>query len=393
MSAENSPGGYDRGQILLIVLVALALIASLIMLFTNSDGALKIALLAALWAAIIGFFLVTRYRRQAERSQEEMEHREDLHRAEMEKAAAERRSEQRGREVELRDKQLARDTEVLEEIKQELAALRAQLEELNGREFGYEPAALRAEARRIQELEARTSAARAGFDAGDLVDLDDDSDRDAAATGSDARGKPLRPHVSGAPSAEAISGRLGQYEPSRPQVNPLTNLISESYRQERQGEEAPATGKGPRRIFDTGSFQTVPWDQGGAEDAKSKGAAGQDDKKSAEDEKPAEPKNGKKQDKKSEKKADKPDQSEKKAGKTPGKPAEPAAESAAEPQKKGQADEGGQADKTEKPATATPVTDAPVEDDEPRRGRRRRDEHTEGISVAELMANLKKKEN
>ena len=79
MSDENSSQKVDSGQALLVALVALALIASLVMLFTDSTGALRLALLAALWAAVIGFFLVTRYRRQAQRAEDELRHREEYH--------------------------------------------------------------------------------------------------------------------------------------------------------------------------------------------------------------------------------------------------------------------------------------------------------------------------
>ena len=48
----------DLGQIGLIVLVVLAVVASIVMLISGSAAALKIALIAALWAAVLGFFLV-----------------------------------------------------------------------------------------------------------------------------------------------------------------------------------------------------------------------------------------------------------------------------------------------------------------------------------------------
>ena len=144
----------DRGQVMLVVLIALAFIASIVMLFTDSDGALKIALLAALWAAIIGFFLVFRYRRDAEAARRELAHSTELHDAEVARAEAEREARMEARE--LRETQRSRDTAVLEDIQRELAGIRAQLENLAGREFEYEPAALRAEARRIRELESVT---------------------------------------------------------------------------------------------------------------------------------------------------------------------------------------------------------------------------------------------
>ena len=63
----------DLGQTGLIVLVVLAVVASIVMLISGSAAALKIALIAALWAAVLGFFLVMRYRRQAEESVTKLE--------------------------------------------------------------------------------------------------------------------------------------------------------------------------------------------------------------------------------------------------------------------------------------------------------------------------------
>jgi len=238
MSAETPS---DRGQILLIVLVALAFIASLVMLFTDSDGALKLALLAALWAAILGAFLVFRYRRDAEATRAELDHREELHRAELAATASSTSTE-----VD------TRDSEVLADIQRELSLLRAQLEDLAGREFGYEPAALRAEARRILEIE---DAARRATDHSD-PDGEDESDIDFVIP----EPTPDPHRITGAPSAAAVAGKLGQDEPSRPHPNPLADLIAENKR--RAAEQKPA-GTTASPAFNTGSFQTVSWEDGG----------------------------------------------------------------------------------------------------------------------------------
>lgn len=259
-------GGADRSQVMLVVLIVLAFIASVVMLFTDSDGALKLALLASLWAAIIGFFLVFRYRREAESARRELTHHGELHDVEVARAAAEREARAESRALELRDKQHSRDTEVLQEIQRELAGIRAQLETLAGREFEYEPAALRAEARRIMELENMTfEHAQA-----EEPELPLNLPRLGAFSGS------------GAPSADAIAGRLGQ-QPTRPQANPLTEIIrerqaAEAAQKKAEKAEAPvkpakeekkAEKKAARedlaetRVFDTGSFQAVSWDEGG----------------------------------------------------------------------------------------------------------------------------------
>jgi outer membrane biosynthesis protein TonB len=153
LSHEDSGDGnsVDRGQILLAVLIGLALIASVIMLLANSDGAMKIALLAALWAAIIGFFLVYRSRKQVEAAAREKETLEYAHQSELNRLEAELVQEK----MEISESRRARDQETLEEIKLQLEEMRTQLSELSGREWGYEPTMLRAEARRILELESQ----------------------------------------------------------------------------------------------------------------------------------------------------------------------------------------------------------------------------------------------
>ncbi|MDO5669841.1 MAG: hypothetical protein Q4G50_07540 [Corynebacterium sp.] len=206
-------GGVDRSQVMLVILIVLAFIASIVMLFTDSDGALKIALLAALWAAIIGFFLVFRYRRDAEAARQELALSTELARAE---AREEVREEVRA----LEKPEPSRDTAVLEDIQRELAGIRAQLENLAGRSFEYQPAAVRAHAHRIQELESTFAP--------------EESD------------VPEPEPSFGAPSADAVAGRLGQ-QPSRPQSNPLADLI----REKQQATEP--------RPFNTGAFQTVSW--------------------------------------------------------------------------------------------------------------------------------------
>ena len=164
------------------------------MLISGSANALKIALLASLWAAVLGFFLVVRYRRQAHEAKELLA---------VERAHA-------ASTVTASGASTTDNSQVLAEIRSELEAIRAQIEEISGREWVYEPAALYAEARRIQELE-----------------------RKAGGAGVDERGD--APNVNftqksgGAPSADAVAGRLGT-QPTHPVSNPLDNLLADNAR-------------------------------------------------------------------------------------------------------------------------------------------------------------------
>ena len=353
---QSAPKKADAGSIGLIALVILAVIASLVMLISGSASALKLALIAALWAAVLGFFMVVRYRREAAESAALLE-------------------SERARKVE----PTQGDSDIMEEIRRELASIRAQIEELSGREFTYEPAALHAEARRIMELEEKTREPEVNFTQASK----------------------------GAPTADAVAGRLGSQPSARaPQHNPLDDIISQKVQQrgqqaqqaqqaQRQAQERarqnfgrptfPAQGgaqpqnqqasaqqqpqakpasakpsqhfpggqpqKSPQSTFDTASFQTVRWD--GQQSSHSKPA-------------------------------------ETKSAQASGHHAANAAQSAGAQQ--GQ--QGQQAQPQPQPARAAQHAShkhrAPEQ--EGSRGRRRSDEPREGsVSVAELMAAMKKK--
>lgn len=208
-SVESSETGSktDAGSIGLIVLVILAVIASLVMLISGSANALKIALLASLWAAVLGFFLVVRYRRQAHEANELLA---------VERAHAASSLTASGSST-------ADNSQVLAEIRSELEAIRAQIEEISGREWVYEPAALYAEARRIQELERKAG--------GGSVD-----------ERGDATNVNFTQKSGGAPSADAVAGRLGS-QPTHPVSNPLDNLLADNARANAQQPAAEPAAK------------------------------------------------------------------------------------------------------------------------------------------------------
>lgn len=338
-SSAGKKLNLDNGSIVVIVLVALAVIASIVMLIASSTAALKIALLAALWAAVGGIFLVTRYRNQVRDREEEMYVREDLYHAELDKLRAEAETNQA---LERLENSPHVDMDVLAEIRAELASIREQLEELSGREFTYVPAALQAEARRIMEIEARAKAAESN------------NSSYTSSYGADVDAEPEAPVVEftqpsgGKPSADAIAGRIGNTPTYSRNDNPLAEFINEMNSEStnetpKKADKSSAAGAGGKteakmastsaasakadskpakpaeekpKEFNTGSFQAVRWDTGG-DDAAKTGAK-----------------------------------------------------------------------HTEKAETAEVA-----EDDEPRRGRRRSDAHREGtVSVAELLAAAKKRQ-
>lgn len=229
MSAQNA--SPDRASLWVIVPFVVAVIGTVVMLFTNSANALKIALIFALWAGAAGILINSKVRR-------------DRDAATSEAAAAEQRmqeQEQRHREeLEARPAGSSVDVETLRELQEQIQALRAQLEELNGRVFEYEPAAVRARARRINELESKPEPEPEPEPTPEPAPEPKPQPAHSPSTDDTvviSRVRPSRP--AGAPSSDAIAGRIGTQPSARPARNPLSDLISER-EAEREAEKAKA---------------------------------------------------------------------------------------------------------------------------------------------------------
>ena len=278
----------DGSALWIIIPFALAVVFTVAMLFTNSANMLKVSLVLALWAAVAGIILVARLRRERENAERELVTRSERFEAQLDAAQA------RG-EVDRASAALARndastpapgvDVEVLREIQAELARLRAQLEELSGRQFEYEPAALRAQARRVAELEGAADSSKyepaqpapepepikpepaptarpaepvsttrrvAGPSTDDTTRIKKVSEPQPAPEPSRA----TEPGVSrpvGAPSADAIAGRVGsRRETLQDAQNPLSQLISQ-----RQSEAAPKPKATPKSTAEPKPAPTV----------------------------------------------------------------------------------------------------------------------------------------
>ena len=229
MSAQNA--SPDRASLWVIVPFVVAVIGTVVMLFTNSANALKIALIFALWAGAAGILINSKVRR-------------DRDAATSEAAAAEQRiqeQEQRHREeLEARPSGSSVDVETLRELQEQIQALRAQLEELNGRVFEYEPAAVQARARRISELESKPEPEPEPEPTPEPAPQPQPQPAHSPSTDDTvviSRVRPSRP--TGAPSSDAIAGRIGTQPSARPARNPLSDLISEREAEKAKAEQTP----------------------------------------------------------------------------------------------------------------------------------------------------------
>lgn len=151
--AEQTDGQNSGPRVLMVLLVVLALIASILMLFLDSDLWLKIAVIASLWAAFLGIVLVSKYSSALRAEQKRVNTLERAHRAEMEReVAGHQQREAALKENYTRQLRNQRD-EHLEQLRHELISLRAQLAEMSGEELDDEQTAVRARAERIIELD------------------------------------------------------------------------------------------------------------------------------------------------------------------------------------------------------------------------------------------------
>lgn len=150
---EQMDGQNNGPRVLMVLLMALALIASILMLFLDSDLWLKIAVIAALWAAFVGVVLVSKYSSALRAEQKRVNILERVHYAEMEREVADYEQRQAAlKEDFVRQLRNQRD-EHLEQLRYELISLRVQLAEMSGDELDDEQVAVRARAERIIELD------------------------------------------------------------------------------------------------------------------------------------------------------------------------------------------------------------------------------------------------
>lgn len=156
---SSSDGMTEKtAVILMVVLLVLAVIASIVMLFASSAGWMKVAVLLALWSAVIGAVLVTRYRKTIALERKRLETIEELHKVELDRELATHREQELILEQNYLDSLEGNNDDNIAALRAEVFALRAQLAEFMGEDFDDEQVALRAQAERLRELDSPQQA-------------------------------------------------------------------------------------------------------------------------------------------------------------------------------------------------------------------------------------------
>ncbi|MFI5607067.1 DUF6779 domain-containing protein [Amycolatopsis sp. NPDC051903] len=159
-------GDDSRGRLLgrpwLVVGFLLAIGATLALVLSDDLRFLRLGIVAALWAALIGAFLAVRYRKHAAHSEDEVAEAQAVYELELEREIAARREYELEIEAETREAAEAKSREELDALRAEVASLRESLQSLFGGEVLLERVALTAQATRMRALNDEQRLVSAG---------------------------------------------------------------------------------------------------------------------------------------------------------------------------------------------------------------------------------------
>lgn len=141
----------DAGKLIIGGVLLLGLIASVFLIFSSSVQLIRVGLVVALWAAVIGALAATRSRREAAMDQAKVHDLKTVYELQLEREIAARREYELGVEARIRQEVTA-DTGELAALRAELTVLRETLSRLFDGDLPADRPALRADAIRLQEL-------------------------------------------------------------------------------------------------------------------------------------------------------------------------------------------------------------------------------------------------
>ena len=142
--ARARRGGRRPGWVLLTVLLVLAIGASSALVFTNRVELLKLAVILALWAAVVGAFVSVIYRRQSDADQAKVRDLKLVYDLQLDREISTRREYELSVETHLRrelaSELRAQSADEVAALRAELAALRTNLEILFDTDLAHRPA-------------------------------------------------------------------------------------------------------------------------------------------------------------------------------------------------------------------------------------------------------------
>nr|CEL23289.1 PROBABLE CONSERVED TRANSMEMBRANE PROTEIN RICH IN ALANINE AND ARGININE AND PROLINE [Kibdelosporangium sp. MJ126-NF4]CTQ94450.1 PROBABLE CONSERVED TRANSMEMBRANE PROTEIN RICH IN ALANINE AND ARGININE AND PROLINE [Kibdelosporangium sp. MJ126-NF4] len=142
----------STARLLLGGALVLVLGATLILVLTDDARFLKMGILAALWAALVGAFLAARFRRQVADKTDDAQSMQAIYELELEREIAARREYELELEADAKQKAEEQSRADIDALRTELSQLRETLQTLLGGEVLVERFALQAQATRMRSL-------------------------------------------------------------------------------------------------------------------------------------------------------------------------------------------------------------------------------------------------
>lgn len=274
---DERPSRRGSGRVLLTASLVLAA-AAIFALVLGADDArlLRLGIVAALWAALLGAFAAARMRRDLRSDEHHTARLREVYQLELEREVTARREHELTVERELREQAQQAEREEITALRAELAALRQNLQSLMGGDVMVERVALRAESTRLLGLSDSRGAVERGVlppaatDAEIVTSTDWSSlSRGVPPLGGDQVGEPAEadratPTYQNAPQASVAPEPVVRSEPSvRPQSfasprssvtpqsgnwqrGPLDPLTEPSWRSEQREDSVPTTPRASR---------------------------------------------------------------------------------------------------------------------------------------------------
>ncbi len=207
--AQARRGGRRPGWLLLTVLLVLAIAASSALVFTNRVELLKLAVILALWAAVVAAFVSVIYRRQSDADQAKVRDLKLVYDLQLDREISARREYELTVETHLRreisSELRSQSADEVAALRAELAALRTNLEILFDADLAHRPAieSDRANERVRGEWVRTPEPVRADRVASSRVTVvrDDDTTRTAESPIIDVPEEPLAPAPAAPPQA------------------------------------------------------------------------------------------------------------------------------------------------------------------------------------------------
>ncbi|WP_235875013.1 DUF6779 domain-containing protein [Saccharopolyspora aridisoli] len=153
-TTETDPGN-GRSTLLWGGALVLAAAATSLLVLSNDARMLRLGLIAALWAALLGAFAVARLRHRVLEGEQAAADRQRIYELELEREIAARREYELEAEAEARRQATEDSNGQIRALQAELAKLRTTLEQVIGGDVLFERVALRAESTRVRSLGER----------------------------------------------------------------------------------------------------------------------------------------------------------------------------------------------------------------------------------------------